>query len=99
MLVAEDSISGVEGNEAPVAEMTSPESGMPVEVAMSNHHVAGQMETPAPEPAMVPKPETKPEPKKTSAPVYGIPVVIDVDTITQMWPTDEELNEGNSRLY
>jgi hypothetical protein len=31
--------------------------------------------------------------------VYGKPVVIDVDTITRMVPTDEELEKGHSRLY
>lgn len=30
---------------------------------------------------------------------YGRPVVIDVDTITVMHPTDEELRKGNSRLF
>ena len=31
--------------------------------------------------------------------VYGKPIVIDVDTITRMVPTDEELEKGHSRLY
>ena len=31
--------------------------------------------------------------------IYGKPLVIDVDTITQMVPTDEELKKGHSRLY
>ncbi len=30
---------------------------------------------------------------------YGIPITISADTITQMWPTDEELKNGHSRLY
>ena len=36
---------------------------------------------------------------KTSKVIYGKPVVIDVDTITRMVPTDEELEKGHSRLY
>ena len=31
--------------------------------------------------------------------IYGRPIVIDVDTITRMVPTDEELEKGHSRLY
>ena len=31
--------------------------------------------------------------------VLGRPLVIDVDTITRMVPTDEELKKGHSRLY
>ena len=31
--------------------------------------------------------------------IYGKPIVIDVDTITRMVPTDEELEKGHSRLY
>lgn len=30
---------------------------------------------------------------------YGKPIVIDVDTITRMVPTDEELKKGHSRLF
>ncbi|MBR4135605.1 MAG: hypothetical protein IKU03_04245 [Bacteroidales bacterium] len=95
MLVAEDTASLAEESEAPVAEMTSSEPRVPVAVAQSHSHAAGEVETPEADP----KPAPVPEAKKTSAPVYGIPVVIDVDTITQMWPTDEQLKEGNSRLY
>lgn len=36
--------------------------------------------------------------KKTSRPL-GRPVIINVDTITVMEPTDEELRKGNSRLF
>ena len=36
---------------------------------------------------------------KTSKAIYGKPLVIDVDTITRMVPTDEELEKGHSRLY
>lgn len=53
------------------------------------------VETPAPTTPATPARKTE----SRQAPVYGIPVVIEVDTITQMWPTDEELKEGNSRLY
>ncbi len=30
---------------------------------------------------------------------YGKPIVIDVDTITRMVPTDEEIEKGHSRLF
>ena len=36
---------------------------------------------------------------KTSKTIYGKPLVIDVDTIARMVPTDEELEKGHSRLY
>lgn len=36
---------------------------------------------------------------KSSKVIYGKPIVIDVDTITRMVPTDEELKKGHSRLY
>ena len=36
---------------------------------------------------------------KISKTIYGKPLVIDVDTITRMVPTDEELEKGHSRLY
>ena len=38
-------------------------------------------------------------PKVAKKVTYGKPVVIDVDTITRMVPTDEELEKGHSRLY
>ena len=41
----------------------------------------------------------KDTPKVTRKTVLGRPVVIDVDTITRMVPTDEELEKGHSRLY
>lgn len=97
MVVAEDSTLSVTDTTATMAEVMPSESDKPAEVAASLHQTTTQVEAPAPEPAA--KPEPAPKPKKPSAPVYGIPVVIDVDTITQMWPTDEELKEGNSRLY
>jgi hypothetical protein len=37
--------------------------------------------------------------KTHTAPRYGRPLVIDVDTIKDNVPTDEELRNGNSRLY
>ena len=37
--------------------------------------------------------------KKVTTPRYGRPLVIDVDTIKENVPTDEELRNGNSRLY
>ena len=41
------------------------------------------------------------QPKNTTVKrrYYGRPVVIDVDTITVLEPTDEELRKGNSRLF
>ncbi len=40
------------------------------------------------------------EPKaKSQKPVYGPPIELNVDTITQMEPTDEQLRQGNSRLF
>ena len=38
---------------------------------------------------------------KTNAqrPIYGPPVELNVDTITQMVPTDEQLRQGNSRIF
>ena len=41
----------------------------------------------------------KDTPKVARKTVLGRPVVIDVDTITRMVPTDEELEKGHSRLY
>ena len=38
-------------------------------------------------------------PKVSRKVIYGKPIVIDVDTITRMVPTDEELEKGHSRLY
>ena len=40
------------------------------------------------------KPTSKPR-----RPVYGPPLEINVDTITQMEPTDEQLRNGNSRIF
>jgi len=37
--------------------------------------------------------------QKSATPRYGRPLVIDVDTIKENVPTDEELKKGNSRLY
>lgn len=36
---------------------------------------------------------------KSKRPVYGPPVELNVDTITQMVPTDEQLRNGNSRIF
>ena len=41
----------------------------------------------------------KDTPKVSRKTVLGRPVVINVDTITRMVPTDEELEKGHSRLY
>ena len=47
-----------------------------------------------------PKPQVeKPAPKVNRTPVHGRPLVIDVDTIKENVPTDEELRKGNSRLF
>lgn len=37
--------------------------------------------------------------KKPEQKSYGRPVIINVDTITQMVPTDEQLRKGNSRIF
>ena len=37
--------------------------------------------------------------KKVTTPRYGRPLVIDVDTIKENVPSDEELRNGNSRLF
>lgn len=40
------------------------------------------------------------QPKANSQrPIYGPPVELNVDTITQMEPTDEQLRQGNSRIF
>lgn len=41
----------------------------------------------------------KDTPRVSKKVIYGKPVVIDVDTITRMVPTDEELEKGHSRLF
>ena len=41
----------------------------------------------------------KDTPKVSRKVIYGKPIAIDVDTITRMVPTDEELEKGHSRLY
>lgn len=49
-----------------------------------------------------PKEQPKTVAKKTkvkAGEVLGRPVIINVDTITQMVPTDEELRKGNSRIF
>lgn len=49
-----------------------------------------------------PKEQPKTVAKKTkvkASEVLGRPVIINVDTITQMVPTDEELRKGNSRIF
>lgn len=59
-------------------------------------------EKPAPEPPAVPaaEPQASPSsPKVNKTPRYGRPLVIDVDTIKENVPTDEELKKGNSRLF
>ena len=38
-------------------------------------------------------------PEQTKTPRYGRPLVIDVDTIKENVPTDEELKNGNSRIF
>lgn len=41
-----------------------------------------------------------PQPNATAQrPKYGPPVELNVDTITQMEPTDEQLRQGNSRIF
>ncbi len=37
--------------------------------------------------------------KVTRKVIHGKPIVIDVDTITRMVPTDEEIEKGHSRLF
>lgn len=39
------------------------------------------------------------KPRKTTTRPWGKPVLINVDTITQLEATDEELRNGHSRLY
>lgn len=59
-------------------------------------------EKPAPEPPAAPTAEpqaAQPSPKVNKTPRYGRPLVIDVDTIKENVPTDEELRKGNSRLF
>ena len=52
------------------------------------------------EPMDATKVQTKKDtPKVSRKVIYGKPLVIDVDTITRMVPTDEELEKGHSRLF
>lgn len=44
-------------------------------------------------------PNTSKPTSKPQRPVYGPPLEINVDTITQMEPTDEQLRNGNSRIF
>ncbi len=44
------------------------------------------------------KAETKPVPRRART-TYGLPLEINVDTISDMEPTDEQLRRGNSRLF
>jgi len=88
--------------EEPVAKPVEEPVADPSSASENTHQVTSR--NPAPAAVETPqnnaKQETvKPERTRVETPVYGIPVVIDVDTITQMWPTDEELKEGNSRLF
>lgn len=46
-----------------------------------------------------PRPLLKDTSKVIRKVIYGKPIVIDVDTITRMVPTDEEIEKGHSRLY
>jgi len=87
-LISEEPVAEPVAATSPVAENTRPvASSHPAAAESESHQNAAKSES------------VKPERSRAETPVYGIPVVIDVDTITQMWPTDEELKEGNSRLY
>lgn len=49
--------------------------------------------------APAPAPVVNPPAEPVKMPRYGRPLVIDVDTIKENVPTDEELEKGNSRLF
>lgn len=69
-------------------------------VSVSKHHSAHTKptsETPA-APAAEPQ-VAQPSPKVNKTTRFGRPLVIDVDTIKENVPTDEELKNGNSRLF
>lgn len=46
-----------------------------------------------------PTPNSQPPISNPQQPIYGRPLEILVDTITQMEPTDEQLRQGNSRVF
>lgn len=54
---------------------------------------------PAPETPAAENQLPQPSPPVNKTPRYGRPLVIDVDTIKENVPTDEELRNGNSRLF
>lgn len=49
--------------------------------------------------ADTPTTSTVAKPQKPRQVYYGRPVELNVDTITQMEPTDEQLRQGNSRIF
>lgn len=50
----------------------------------------------APQPAV--RPTTKPITDKKPEPIHGRPVIINVDTITELFPTDEQIRKGHSNI-
>ena len=50
----------------------------------------------APQPAA--RTSTKPHTDKKPEPIHGRPVIINVDTITELFPTDEQIRKGHSNI-
>lgn len=57
------------------------------------------VETSSPEPVEQPAAVTPAKPQKKVTPRYGKPVLINVDTITELEATDEQLRNGHSRIF
>lgn len=92
-VVQPDTLQPAEPVAEPITE--APSVSENTRLRATHNPIPAEVETPT----NVTKPETvKPEKPRVETPIYGIPVVIDVDTITQMWPTDEEMKKGNSRI-
>jgi hypothetical protein len=66
----------------------------PKRTSVQNKQTVETQEVEAPRPQV-----EKSAPKVNRTPVHGRPLVIDVDTIKENVPTDEELRKGNSRLF
>jgi chromosomal replication initiation ATPase DnaA len=68
-------------------------------VTAATHASEKKQEQEKPETMEEPTPAVISAPKKVTTQRHGRPLVIDVDTIKENVPTDEELRNGNSRLY
>jgi hypothetical protein len=80
-----------------VAIKTTPAA--PVVTPEHTHRVVNDHSNPEKLHPTFSRPVETPKEQHISTPRYGRPLVIDVDTIKENVPTDEELRNGNSRVF